>query len=265
MLGRRPAGRVRPRRDERPPTLGTTGRPTQRRVHLHHLRRARPWPTGGSAVDAYSVELFVDDLAALVKALELESVAVCGLSLGGTIAQTYAARQPDPLDGVVVTSSPTPEVFSLTERLQRSVLFRAVVSPVQLIGYERVTTGIAWRRKQLYSEGSIGDTGEINRIRDEELEPETDEFVKIMRAAAGFTGTSLSLETVDTPALALYGEHEPSMMERHADAFARRAPDVQVDAIPDAGHNSHVDNPDYFADAVREFLDGIDWVPPRTT
>lgn len=220
--------------------------------------------TGGSAVDAYSVELFADDLAALIDTLELESVAVCGLSLGGMIAQTYAARRPDPLAGVVVADAPTPEVFGLGERLQRSVLFRAIVPPIRLIGYERIMSGMEWLQERLYGEESLGNTDEIDRIRDEELELETDEFAKVMRAAAGFTETSLDLEVVDVPALALYGEHEPAMMERHADAFARQLHDARVEKIPDAGHNSHVDNPDYFADAVREFLAGLDWASPQT-
>jgi pimeloyl-ACP methyl ester carboxylesterase len=48
--------------------------------------------SGGSTDGAYSVELYAADLRTLVEALGLEAPVVCGLSLGGMVAQTYAAR-----------------------------------------------------------------------------------------------------------------------------------------------------------------------------
>lgn len=60
--------------------------------------------TGGSAPDAYSVHLFAEDLAALVAALDLDRPVVCGLSMGGCVAQASAAAP----TGCVASCSPPP-------------------------------------------------------------------------------------------------------------------------------------------------------------
>jgi pimeloyl-ACP methyl ester carboxylesterase len=43
--------------------------------------------TGGSARRRYSMELFADDLVALVDALKLDKLSICGISMGGMVAQ----------------------------------------------------------------------------------------------------------------------------------------------------------------------------------
>lgn len=98
--------------------------------------------TGGSDVSRYSVDLFAADLAALLEELDLEWPVVCGLSTGGCLAQVLAARHPDRLTGLVLASTFTPPYLSRAERVQRSLLLRAAVPPVRLLGYERVERGM---------------------------------------------------------------------------------------------------------------------------
>ena len=50
----------------------------------------------------YTLELFVDDLIALLDHLGIEKAILCGLSMGGYIAQRTAERHPNRIEGLVL-------------------------------------------------------------------------------------------------------------------------------------------------------------------
>jgi pimeloyl-ACP methyl ester carboxylesterase len=213
--------------------------------------------TGRSTEEEYSLDLFAEDLEAFVATLELDRPVICGLSMGGCIAQAYAARRSDRLAGLVLADTFTPEFLTRGERLQRSVLLRAMIPPVRLLGYERVEWAMVWLHERL-RRGSSGDYGEIERLRAKGPRMETDEFAKTIRAVARFHETMVDLPSITAPTLVLYGENEPAFVRGHAAKLAAELPDVSVREVPGAGHASNLDDPEFFTRAVREFLAGVD-------
>jgi pimeloyl-ACP methyl ester carboxylesterase len=210
--------------------------------------------TGGSALPSYSVELFAEDLRALVDALELDRPVVCGLSTGGCIAQVYATRYPDQLSGLVLADTFAPPLLSRGEWLQRSVLLRATVPFVRLLGYERVERAMVWLQERLAGEGVSGDYGNVEALRARGPRMTTSEFAKVVRAVASFHETELDLADVAIPTLVLYGEHEPAFIRHHSLRLGEGLPDASVRMVPGAGHASNMDDPDFFSGALREFL-----------
>lgn len=210
--------------------------------------------TGGSAKDRYSIGLFADDLDALITALDLDDPVVCGLSTGGCIAQVYAAGRPDRLSGLVLADTFTPELLDRRDWLQRSVLMRATVPPVRLVGYERVERAMVWLQERIQGKEVSGDYEGIERLRAEGPKMATDEFAKVIRAVASFHETSIDLPSITVPTLVLYGGHEPGFVRRHASKLGVELPNVTVREVPGAGHASNLDEPEFFTEAVREFL-----------
>ncbi|MFC7135047.1 MULTISPECIES: alpha/beta fold hydrolase [Salinibaculum] len=217
--------------------------------------------TGGSDRDAYSVELFADDLRGLCEALGVERPVVCGLSLGGAIAQVYAARHPDRLAGLVLADTFGPEPLSRGERLQRRLLVR-LVPLVRLVGYEWVERAMVAVQER-FDRGVSGNYGSIERIRAEGPRMATDEFDKVVRALAAYEDVDVDLSTVAVPSLVLYGANEASFIRLHVSRLASTLPDATVREVPGGGHASNLDNPDFVTDALREFLAGVDWSESR--
>jgi len=54
--------------------------------------------------------------------------------------------------------------------------------------------------------------------------------------------------------LFLYGEREQDLIAQHARFIERAIPNGRRRAVPDAGHFSHVDNPEYVVKSIRKFL-----------
>ncbi len=210
--------------------------------------------TRGAPRDRYSIDLFAGDLAALLDALDLDRPVLCGLSMGGCIAQTVAARRPDRVAGLVLADTFAPTLFTRSEWIQRSLLLRATVPPVRLLGYERVERALVWLHERLSGPGVSGDYDRVRQLRAAGPTMSTDEFARVVRAVARFHETHVDLSAIAAPTLVLYGEHDAPFVRRHADRFRAEIPDCTVREIPDAGHASNLDNPEAFTAAVRAFL-----------
>lgn len=214
--------------------------------------RGHGW-TGGSEHGVYSIDLFADDLAAFIDALGLERPVICGLSTGDCIAQVYAARHPDRLAGLVLADTFTPALLSHSEWIQRSLLLRATIPPVRLLGYECIERALVWLQ-ELLSPGASGDYENVEVLRAKGPKMTTVEFAKVIRAVALFHRTEVDLSVIDVSTLVLYGEYEPPFVRRHAPKFAGGIPDATVQEVPDAGHASNLDNPEFVTGALAEFL-----------
>ncbi|WP_254547310.1 alpha/beta fold hydrolase [Halomarina pelagica] len=209
--------------------------------------------TGGSTTDPYSIELFVEDLEALITALDLDHPVLCGLSMGGCIAQVYAARHSEQLAGLVLADTFTPEVLDWRERLQ-FLMLKATIPPVRLVGYERVEKVMVWFQERLQGEGVSGDYEKIEQLRAEGPKMATDEFAKVIHALTSFHETDIDFSAIAVPTLVLYGEHDAGFIRRHAPKLGADLPNATVRAVPDSGHTSNLDNPECFTIALQNFL-----------
>jgi pimeloyl-ACP methyl ester carboxylesterase len=213
--------------------------------------------TGGSAREAYSIDLFADDVQALVEALDLAAPTVVGHSMGAFVALVYAAHHTDSCAGLVTLGGEVPEPLSLGERLE-SYRPPVVEALAPLVGRERVKRLLrrvdAWR----YDERGRGDPEAIERVHerhgDTVPEPSDIEREKLDAALADYYDVSVDYSAVSVPSLHLYGEYEIPWVRRHTRFMAETLPNGELQEIPDAGHVSMVDNPEYVVDALRAFL-----------
>jgi pimeloyl-ACP methyl ester carboxylesterase len=92
----------------------------------------------GPAVDRnYTIELLAADLRALIEMLDLERPVVCGLSLGGMVAQLYAVRYGG-LAGLVLAGTAASTRLTRWDRLQRLLFPRwSMTAAVRVLGPER--------------------------------------------------------------------------------------------------------------------------------
>ncbi|WP_232685970.1 alpha/beta fold hydrolase [Halobacterium zhouii] len=213
--------------------------------------------TGGSSLRSYSIDLFADDLAALLDALDVERPVLCGHSTGGCVAQVYAANYPDRVAGVVLADTFAPEIRGRGEWLQRSLFLRLSTYPVRLLGYQRVERALVWLHERLHGERVSGDYDSIRALRADGPTMTTAEFAKVARAVASFHETAVDLSAITAPTLVLYGAYAPAFQRAHAATFAATIPRVEVREVPGAGHASNLDNASFFTDAVREFASRV--------
>ncbi|WP_158059081.1 alpha/beta fold hydrolase [Halorussus halophilus] len=210
--------------------------------------------TGGSDVNPYSIDLFAADLDALLDALGLDRVLVCGLSMGGAVAQAFAASHPERVAGLVLADTFATGPQPLTGRLAMANL-RFLARLDRLINYETLNRWQLWVGNRLFP-GIAGDQVTVQRLMENAPTIPHEEFVKIADATARFPKSEVELSAVTAPTLVLHGEHVPSAVadsaERLADQLSNA--EVTVRVVPGGGHASNLDNPEFFTTALRELL-----------
>lgn len=212
--------------------------------------------TGGSAESSYSIELFAQDLRALIDLLEIDPPVLCGLSLGGMIAQAYAASFP--VAGLVLVDTLASAGLSWRDSLVRNVVYprwllstAARVLPTDWFARLAVTgSQVLEGRRFLGAQASTLDYVRscLRRMTNRELS-------KTMKAIYRFRLQPLS--GLLAPALILSGEHEAGIIKRHSLEISRQIAHARRGEIPGAGHLSNLDNPVAFNARLRAFLEAV--------
>ncbi|WP_246999895.1 alpha/beta fold hydrolase [Halosolutus gelatinilyticus] len=212
--------------------------------------------TGPTEPDRYSIELFADDLEALLGHLDLEDPVLCGLSLGSMIVQEYLSRHPNrasgailggairslpPIDlppGVKSAASPLPLLSTSLAMTGPKTTFRT------MLGSIRTTTGKPWLAcTPEVRETALDAVGDVSRS----------EFRKVFGALYRYEPPAL--DRVATPTLVIHGAHEAPLVKKQGRRVAATVADGTWLTIDGAAHLVNQDRPEAFNDASTAFLD----------
>lgn len=207
--------------------------------------------TGGR----FDLDRMADDVTALWDALDLAAPVVCGLSMGGLVAQQVALDRPDRVAGLVLAGTvrsvppvPMPEAA-------RSAMFPA--APAKLLA--RTMGPAAYFRMLL---AGVESAGRWLALSDDARQYALDcvdrqsvgPFTRVIDAFSADSARDLS--GLSVPALLLDGDHELPPVTAQTRRMAAALPDAETGVVPDAGHLANRDNPAAFDDALRTFLEG---------
>ncbi|OLZ41415.1 alpha/beta hydrolase [Natrinema saccharevitans] len=211
--------------------------------------------TGATDADAYSIELFTDDLEALFAALEIERPILCGLSLGSMVAQEYVDRHPDgaraAILGGAVRSMPPVEVpggmkslWSPLPALSATLSVSGSAGTFRSMLYSiRATTGERWLSVDPETRAAaIDDVGEIPAR----------EFRKIFDALYRYEPPALT--GLEIPTLVVHGDREAPLVKRQGKQIVSAVADGDRLVLSDSGHLVNQDRPRAFNSAAADFL-----------
>src|SRR5829696_5970655 len=201
---------------------------------------------------------FIDEVA---DALELESFALAGNSMGGTWGLWYALARPDRVRGLALLGS-----APLLPGTRVPAPLRAAASPVLGDVLARVTKPTPRMVVRLLSSMGEGDT--IVRYPDlieavaaagrDPLAAATN--LAELRACItpfGFRWSARlhpdELRRLTVPTLLIWGDHDPVGAVEDAQATARLAPSAQLEVLP-AGHVPYLGHPERTSELLSRFV-----------
>ncbi|MCA1782760.1 MAG: alpha/beta fold hydrolase [Dermatophilaceae bacterium] len=208
----------------------------------------------------YSLSAHAAAMRDLLDHLGIERVTLVGHSLGGGIAMQFFYLFPDRVDRLVLVASGglgrevNPILRSATLPLAEQVLSVAASTPV-LSRLEALGSGLArlgWRPGADLSAvwhgfTSLGDTESRHA------------FLATTRAVIDIGGQSISahdhLESVlPVPTMIVWGSKDRMIPAWHALSAQRSLPHCRVELFEGAGHFPHLEDPERFTRALREFI-----------
>lgn len=189
-------------------------------------------------------ELFSKDLAALIEKLELRSVILCGLSMGGHISLQTTVRYPELVQALILIGTP------FTNKLN---------------WYDNATIAISRFSTRLIP---LRTTAKLTAATLSKIAPSNYDF--IMEAFGLMSHRNFNrhwagnlrmeskhdLEKVKCPTLILHGDQD-NMVGRQQAELAARIPGAIKHTITNAHHLTNLDNPAEVNRRIEEFLDGL--------
>jgi len=210
--------------------------------------------SGWASVEAYGVEEMRADLAAFVAALGLDRFTLLGLSMGGGVAIHYAGTRPPELAALVIVDI-APEVEPAgAGRIQASVR----------------TTDVFESRDEAFAAARAADSTppeahHRHRIEHNLMRTEDGRWtwrydralrapgaVRVRDPEAGWRAVA----NIAVPTLLIRGEISDLVSPEIAERMLKANANIRLTTVKGAGHSVPLDQPEGFASACREFLQG---------
>jgi 3-oxoadipate enol-lactonase len=196
---------------------------------------------GGEA--AFAISDLADDLAGLLDRLGVESAVVCGLSVGGVVAQDLAARRPERVRALVLCDT--------AARIGPAEMWDARIRAVESGGVAALADAVLERWFTA-------------RFRREEPELALWRNMLARTSPAGYAATCAAIRDADLtettrrlrlPTLAVVGDEDGATPPELVRETAALIPGSRFAVIPGAGHLPPVEAPEALARLIADFLE----------
>lgn len=198
--------------------------------------------TDGTA-GPYAMDLLAADLASFLDARGVGEAVVCGLSIGGMIAQALAAARPDLVRGLVLMDT--------AHRIGTAAMWNERMAAIRAGGIAGIADAILvrWFSPAFHRDRAIELAGWRNMLTRTPVE--------------GYLGCCAAIRDADltdaargisVPTLCLVGDQDGSTPPEVVGELSRLIPGSRLVAIEGAGHLPCVEQPDAVAAAMLAFL-----------
>lgn len=198
------------------------------------------YPGGKTTVPAMS-----EDMVALLNYLQVYTVDLIGISMGGAIALQLALDHPELVRKLILVNT---FAFLRPDSLSGWVYFATRFGLVQLLGLHAQAKLVS---KRLFSkpEQEIFRKVMISQV----MQADPQGYRAAMRALWNFDVRD-RLATINIPTLVITGDSDTTVPFRLQHQLVEKIPNSRQVMIPDAGHAVTIEKPDEFNQAMMQFL-----------
>lgn len=190
----------------------------------------------------YSIEDHVDDLIALLEHLKVNGAVICGLSVGGLIAQGLYARRPDLVKALILCDT--------AHKIGTADMWAARIAAIEESGLDGIVDGVMERWfTPAFRESDPSFPGYRNMMLRQPVE--------------GYTGTCAAIRDADytaaagdiaVPTLCVVGDQDGATPPELVLSLAKLIPRARYEVIKDAGHIPCVEQPEMLTTIIEAFL-----------
>ncbi len=198
---------------------------------------------------AYTPDLWLDDLDALIEHLNLDKPILIGWSMGGAIGIAYAASRPEALSKLVLVDS-TPLLIAPPDIFEHSI---PPETADQLAGalQSDFSAGARGFVEMMFPEPNIEALkDEIHAITQQTTAPIALESV----GNAGSADLRPMLDQVKIPTLILHGENDAVCSPKAGQCLAHMIPNTQIHTFSGKGHAPFLTNAQAFNERLAAFI-----------
>ncbi len=194
----------------------------------------------------YSIEDHATDLAGLLDFLSVKNAIICGLSVGGLVAQSLYQRRPDLVRALILCDT--------AHKIGTAESWNARIAKVEADGIESIVDAVMerWFTPAFRRPENTAFSGYCNMLA--------------RQPAAGYAATCAALRDADlteaaakiaVPTICIVGDQDGSTPPELVLSTAKLIPNARYEVIKDAGHIPCVEQPEALTEAIRAFIDVV--------
>jgi len=190
----------------------------------------------------YRVHSHADDLSTFLQKLKIPQTHVCGLSMGGMVAEVLTLKYPHLVKGLVLADSAA------------MIADYAVSDRLTLLGDHDMEWIAQWGTKKILR---LASEEAKNHVRDMIRRVDKTDYRLAILSTAGFNIAN-ELKKISAPTLVIQGEKDSTVPRWHAEQLKNWIPGAKYVVMKGSSHMTPVDNPDEFNQLVLDFLVEVD-------
>ncbi|WP_445219769.1 alpha/beta fold hydrolase [Bradyrhizobium sp. Pa8] len=199
---------------------------------------------------SYTIEAFVEDVLKVYRALAIDSAVLVGLSMGGTVAQSFTLSYPERVKALVLVGA-TPHGLGADVNVDN------VLKAIDDLGVVAASQKVIER-----SFGSAARPALIDFAKNEVAQ--TPAFVARQAIASlNASDSRARLGEIRVPTLVVVGEEDIITPPSESVALASNIPNSALFYVSTAGHFPMLERPDTFNRLLGDFLARQGLSPPR--
>jgi 3-oxoadipate enol-lactonase len=195
----------------------------------------------------YTIELFVDDLIALLDHLVIAKAILCGLSMGGYIALRTIERHPQRVAGLILSDTKS-EADTNEVKINRTASIKLVKKAGVQVFTEDFLKRVFWEKTFTQNPQAIESIKQI-------IESNSPLGIcGTLLALASRTDTTSVLSTINVPTCIIVGEHDTLTPPSSAQAMHQKIHRSEYHVITNSAHMSNLENSAVFNEILVQFL-----------
>ena len=191
---------------------------------------------------------FSRDLLGLLDHFGVEKAHICGLSMGGRIAQDFYRQYPERVKSLTLVA--TFPGFKRLEEAERQRFIDLRLRPLKEGGKEPKDIAPVVAKTLI---GPDADERHYRRLVQSMERLHKDSYIKTIEATTVYD-KALDLETVQVPTLLVFGENDSLTPPSVGQGMAARIAGSRYVEVPRSGHLINIEEAEIFNAAVLEFL-----------
>jgi pimeloyl-ACP methyl ester carboxylesterase len=199
----------------------------------------------------YTIGDLADDCARTLDDLGLTGpVVVGGLSMGGYVAFEFCRRHPARVAGLILAATRAGADSDEAKKKRDAAAETARKDGVEAIAEAMLPKLLA----PAAYEAEPDLAGFVKRMM---LETTVEGIVGALGAMRDRPDSTPDLENLDVPTLIIHGADDQLIPRTEAEAMAQALPDATLAIAAGAGHLPNLEQPEFFNDTLRDFLEGF--------
>lgn len=200
----------------------------------------------------FSMELFADDVVALLDHLEIEQAVICGLSMGGYVSFSLTERYPHRVRALVLAatraSADSPDAQQGRHELAARARVQGATAVVDAMLSKLVSGATRIQRPQV-----LDFVGNMMKTSNAEV------MARTLEAMAARTDYRYILPGINVSAMIIRGDQDEIIPREEMDLLARQVRGAKYEVVPNVGHLPNLEAPDVFNKLMQTFLN---FLPP---